>query len=185
MNYQKTYNLLINKAINRTLIDGYFEVHHIVPKSLGGSNDKSNLVKLTAREHFIAHCLLARIYGGSQWASVVCMKASSSGMRVVSSRMYNSAKKQFADYQRQFMTGKKLSEKTRIKMSTRLMGNTHTKGVQLSEEHKAKMRKPKPLLALALKGIKHTEARKANTSIAIKQWWAIRKAQQEKVMNHG
>ena len=31
-------------------------------KSLGGSNNKSNLVKLTAREHFIAHLLLVKIY---------------------------------------------------------------------------------------------------------------------------
>ena len=32
---------------------GYYEKHHIQPKSLGGSNKKENLVRLTAREHFI------------------------------------------------------------------------------------------------------------------------------------
>jgi len=40
--------------------DGYSENHHVVPKSLGGSNAKSNLVRLTAREHFIVHMLLMK-----------------------------------------------------------------------------------------------------------------------------
>ena len=37
-----------------------FEIHHILPKSLGGTNDSYNLVKLTYFEHVIAHYLLAR-----------------------------------------------------------------------------------------------------------------------------
>jgi len=42
--------------------DCYVEKHHIIPKSEGGADDDENLVNLTAREHFIAHLLLARIY---------------------------------------------------------------------------------------------------------------------------
>ena len=61
MNYTKIYNSLIEKAQNREL-SGYKEVHHITPRCLGGSDDKSNLVALTAREHFIAHKLLTKIY---------------------------------------------------------------------------------------------------------------------------
>ena len=38
----------------------YHERHHIIPKCLGGSNDKENLIDLYAREHFIAHQLLAK-----------------------------------------------------------------------------------------------------------------------------
>jgi hypothetical protein len=38
----------------------YYEKHHIIPKCFGGSDDKLNLIKLTAREHFIAHLLLAK-----------------------------------------------------------------------------------------------------------------------------
>jgi len=37
-------------------------MHHIIPRSLGGLNDKINLVNLTAREHYIAHLLLWKIY---------------------------------------------------------------------------------------------------------------------------
>ena len=38
-----------------------FEQHHIIPKSLGGNNDKQNMVRLTPREHFIAHALLTKM----------------------------------------------------------------------------------------------------------------------------
>lgn len=62
MNYLVTYNKLIQHRRDNLIVDGYCEMHHIVPRSEGGSNDESNLVKLTAREHFIAHLLLAKIY---------------------------------------------------------------------------------------------------------------------------
>jgi hypothetical protein len=61
MNYQKHYNQLIARANNR-LVDGYCESHHIIPRCLGGDDSTSNLVNLTAREHFIAHLLLVKIY---------------------------------------------------------------------------------------------------------------------------
>ena len=35
--------------------------HHIIPKSLGGSDDACNLVSLTAREHFVCHLLLTKM----------------------------------------------------------------------------------------------------------------------------
>lgn len=37
----------------------YHERHHIIPKCIGGTDDKNNLIDLFAREHFIAHRLLA------------------------------------------------------------------------------------------------------------------------------
>lgn len=39
--------------------DQYHERHHIMPKSVGGGNEEENLIDLYAREHFIAHRLLA------------------------------------------------------------------------------------------------------------------------------
>lgn len=61
MNYQKHYNLLIQRAKHR-LLEGYVEVHHVIPKCVGGNDDKNNLVSLTAEEHFVAHLLLTKIY---------------------------------------------------------------------------------------------------------------------------
>lgn len=61
MNYEKIYKAIVE---NRKSIkfDGYTELHHIIPRSLGGSNDKDNLVALSAREHFICHLLLVKIH---------------------------------------------------------------------------------------------------------------------------
>jgi hypothetical protein len=43
---------------------GYTELHHIIPKSLGGSNSKTNLVRISARKHFICHYLLTKMTDG-------------------------------------------------------------------------------------------------------------------------
>jgi len=61
--YSKTYFAITSNAKQR-LTEGYTELHHIVPQSMGGSNDKENLVELTAREHFICHWLLIKMTEG-------------------------------------------------------------------------------------------------------------------------
>ena len=61
MNYEKIYNQIIECAQNRKL-EGYKEKHHIIPKCLGGLNEKENLVELTAKEHFLCHKLLCEIH---------------------------------------------------------------------------------------------------------------------------
>jgi hypothetical protein len=58
--YQKIHDRLIERARSRTLLV-YFERHHIQPKSLGGSDEPSNLVRLTYREHFLVHWLLTKL----------------------------------------------------------------------------------------------------------------------------
>ena len=61
MDYQKIYNSIIERSKNRTTT-GYIEKHHIIPKCLGGSDSKDNIVKLYPQEHFICHILLIKIY---------------------------------------------------------------------------------------------------------------------------
>ena len=51
-------------------IKGKYENHHILPKCLNGSDEPYNLVKLSAREHYIAHKLLIKIYPNEQ-----CLKS--------------------------------------------------------------------------------------------------------------
>lgn len=63
--YTKWYNNIILNRKNNPLSDCiYQEKHHIIPKSLGGSNKKENLVSLTAKEHFICHRLLVKMTDG-------------------------------------------------------------------------------------------------------------------------
>jgi hypothetical protein len=61
MNYKKIYEALIERSIART-IDDETETHHIVPRCMGGSNEKNNLVELTPEEHYVAHQLLVKMY---------------------------------------------------------------------------------------------------------------------------
>lgn len=61
MNYKRVYDELISYRQETPPI-GYIEHHHILPKCLGGDNKESNIVQLTAREHYIAHLLLHKIY---------------------------------------------------------------------------------------------------------------------------
>jgi hypothetical protein len=73
MNYFLAYQRLIAKAKARVCPEGYVERHHILPRALGGTDDSSNLVALTAKEHFVAHVLLAKIHGGIMWQAVILM----------------------------------------------------------------------------------------------------------------
>lgn len=61
--YTKWYYALMAKR-RAVPAEGYSELHHEIPKSLGGSNEPSNLVRLSAREHFIAHAMLVRMTTG-------------------------------------------------------------------------------------------------------------------------
>ena len=77
--YTKCYYSIINRAKSRELPkEIYTEKHHIIPKSLGGSNDQCNLVRLTAKEHRLAHILLPRmttdtIHTRSMWYALWMM----------------------------------------------------------------------------------------------------------------
>ena len=63
--YKQTYDRIIERARNRDL-SGVFERHHVIPRCMGGSDDGSNLVKLTCREHYICHLLLTKFDVDSQ-----------------------------------------------------------------------------------------------------------------------
>jgi hypothetical protein len=68
MNYEKIYNQIIENAKTLNRVKGkdmIFENHHILPKSIGGGNNKENLVLLTPKEHYICHRLLVQIYRGT------------------------------------------------------------------------------------------------------------------------
>ena len=40
------------------MVSGYSEKHHIIPRSLGGSDDKNNIIRLPIKAHYICHHLL-------------------------------------------------------------------------------------------------------------------------------
>jgi len=99
--YTNWYNSIIDSARNR-ILEGYSENHHIIPKSLGGSNNKSNIVALTAREHFICHLLLTKMTTGSsrsKMAKAAFMLTTSSSNQErykITNRRYEKIKLEFS-----------------------------------------------------------------------------------------
>lgn len=64
--YYNQYNKLIDKCLKLEKEgfgkDVITETHHILPKCMGGTNDKSNLVKMSIRHHIFAHLFLMKAY---------------------------------------------------------------------------------------------------------------------------
>ena len=101
----------------------YYENHHILPECLGGSDIKDNMVLLTAREHFLAHKILCRIYPSNKdlaysfWG--MCNQRSNKQKRYIAdSRSYEEAKLLFVkfntgDYNPKGFLGKSHTDKTK------------------------------------------------------------------------
>jgi hypothetical protein len=70
MDYARIYREFI-AARQAAVSPLVFEEHHIEPRSRGGSDYPSNLIRLSPEDHFFAHLLLAQLYGGTMWVPVV------------------------------------------------------------------------------------------------------------------
>ena len=100
--YTRWYNQIIEQAKVRILPrDVYVEKHHIVPQSPGGNNSIDNLVRLTAREHFVCHWLLTKMVSGAdqQKMAYACKrmmhsKNSKQDRYQITSRVYENLKTQ-------------------------------------------------------------------------------------------
>lgn len=89
MNYQAHYDKLIARAQARSLPSNtYTESHHIVPRCLGGSNKKTNLVNLLPEEHVFAHRLLCRIHPTHMGLSYAVIRLCSSKHGRLQRKMY-------------------------------------------------------------------------------------------------
>lgn len=75
MDYSKIYAAFIADRKRREAeLSGYTEKHHIVPRCMGGGDEPSNLIKLTAEDHFFAHILLAKAHDTAQlWGAARLM----------------------------------------------------------------------------------------------------------------
>lgn len=65
--YYNAYFRIIDFYKSAPIIDGYYEKHHIIPKCMGGTNKKSNIVLLTAKAHFVCHHLLTKFTTGNDY----------------------------------------------------------------------------------------------------------------------
>jgi hypothetical protein len=75
MNYSRIYSEFIaDRLAKQPVKPTYFERHHILPRSLGGSNGAENIIRLTPEDHLFAHLVLAKIHGGKMWIAVKAME---------------------------------------------------------------------------------------------------------------
>lgn len=162
--YTRWYYQIIEQAQHR-ITTGYTERHHIVPRSLGGSNDDSNLVDLTAREHFICHWLLTKMHAGEARGKMINALYLMQGknqyqVRYINSKVYSTLREEYSQYisnlnkgrvqpltenikQKAAQTGRKrasFSEEWKAKMSVSKLGeNNNRYGVEVSEETRKKI----------------------------------------------
>lgn len=116
MNYRHVYMLIIEHAKKESELglrpknsyqrknfpNQYFEFHHILPKSLFPlwSKRKSNIVPLTAREHFFCHQLLTKIYTDSRLIFALWRLCNGTDIqKVYSSKYYEHARKRISKIQ--------------------------------------------------------------------------------------
>ena len=81
MSYIGRYSRFIESCKKQVLSQPY-EVHHVVPRSLGGTDAPENLVKLTLRQHYIAHWMLWKAYGGKMAQAFFMMNHDSKYKRI-------------------------------------------------------------------------------------------------------
>lgn len=100
MNYKRIYDQLIKSAKNRSTPAGYskkyrrcgYDIHHIIAKSLGGTDAPQNLVYLTYKEHYVAHHLLAKYAGDKMRYAFFRMSHNAKKYRVTASQMSDARK---------------------------------------------------------------------------------------------
>lgn len=154
MDYQRHYDILVNRARNRKLIS-YFEKHHVIPRCLGGGDEAENIVKLTAEEHYVAHQLLVKIHPENRKlvfaAWMMCNGKKRNNKRYawlkrkqlqVLSETHRGRKMPESNRHKLIAanTGRKCSEETRRKISEAQIGKVLTEDHRrkLSESHKGK-----------------------------------------------
>ena len=126
MNYKQIHDDIISKAILENRIktkEKYYERHHIIPRCLGGTDEISNLVLLTPKEHYLIHKLLVEFnnYNKSLWLAVHRMTYSKNFKNRrnyrISSRKYEHLKVINREIVSQQNKNRKISDETRIKIS--------------------------------------------------------------------
>jgi hypothetical protein len=157
--YTRWYYNIIENALKETRIKlthkydnyTYYELHHILPKSLfpeyqSLSIYKWNGILLTAKEHFICHALLTKMTIGEQRHKMlnafVNIISNNPYQTRYTSKLYEIIKNEYSKSMigNKICVGRKYSDETRLKMSISAKGNTRRKGKSHTEETKFKMR---------------------------------------------
>lgn len=143
----------------------YYETHHVIPKTLGGLDSKTNLVLLTPREHFVVHCLLPRMCANN--SDRLKMNYAIRMMR----RLDEIKHSKLYEFERIRINKEGMSKESKLKMSEMKRGKP---GIPHTSETKLKIAKSrlgktcsdetKRKIAESLRGRKHCDEHKQNVS---------------------
>lgn len=161
--YERWYYSIINKAQSQLRSKNgevYYEIHHIIPKSLGGLDSEENLVLLTGREHFICHWLLYKFSEGvakhkmaHAWFMMCNTENNKQNRYIPISRIYEAA--------RVAKTSTPVSDITRKKQSEAQLGKTIPKvtreKISQTSRGRTKSEKHRENLSKSLKGKKKSQ----------------------------
>lgn len=212
MNYEQLYNSIIERAkprgLNKRKINYYTERHHIIPRCLKGTNDKSNLVLLTGREHFLCHLLLIKLNPSNnkilfavwrmthghqssyikmtsrQFEKLRCehSKIQRNNVGIKASNFGKKFSKESKERMRIAHLGKTITEETREKLKAvrklRIFTNATKEKMRISSIGKKHNDAAKEKMRNAKLGINRNEEIKTQISFKMKEIWKQRKLNQ-------
>ena len=193
MNYLRHYCNLIRKAENRTPPEGYTEKHHVFPISIYGKNNK--VVVLTAREHYVAHALLEKIYIKRYGKNHIYAEKMTyahllmnDGKRYYNSFLYENVRKKVSDLHSKRFSGKnnprygkigvyKHTEETKIKIRESSIGKKmskdsieKTRNANIGRKHSEDMKEKNRQSHLGKRATEETK-NKMKEARKNKKWW--------------
>jgi len=133
MDYKKIYDIFIaSRSISQMDLVMY-EVHHILPRSLGGSDCPSNLIRLSYRDHFFAHKLLAKFAGYKMKLALTWFVNGSNANRyhrLPSSRLISKIREDANKVRKNMLTGRSFTDEHKANLSASKKGKpTWNKGL--------------------------------------------------------
>jgi len=154
--YTRWYEAIIKKGLEKNLPKrkgkikyngNYTELHHIVPRSFGGVDDVTNLVRFTAREHFVCHWLLTKMTTGSLKAKMITALIMMTGEGSKSARYeninknskwYEKIKTEYASIVSAKSLGRKLSPEAIEKIRIRATGRKRSEACKKRQSERLK-----------------------------------------------
>ena len=145
--YSKWYFSIIKRPNKNN--DSYIEKHHIIPKSLGGSNKKENLVNLSAREHYICHLLLVKMLDCPENKQKMkyalwCMINGFSSDKKINAKIFEKVRREHSIYLSKIRKGKKHTQETKMKIGQLSKQKNFTDEYRQKLSESSKKRKHSP-----------------------------------------
>jgi hypothetical protein len=195
--YEKYYYSIVNNRKTNPAVNEYTETHHIIPRSLGGGDEEINLVKLTAREHFVCHWLLTKMHTGAERGKMINALWIMQGKSIhqkryetkITSRVYENLRKEYSEHISKMNTGRiqPLEEKQRqraAQIGRKRAPFSDEWKINLSKNHKSKKEGFNGTISLEArkKMSEKAKGRKQSAETIEKKAAAIRGRKQEKIL---